>query len=287
MWIIKASGEMEKFDANKIRRTCVRAGASKELAEKISKQVQKKAYDGISTKEVLDLTLRFLDREMPHIAARYDLKGALFRLGPAGFPFERFAAEILKEYGYQAKVHSIVSGACIDHEVDIIASKAIESHTMAENIKYYMIECKYHNSPGIYTGVRDVLYTYARFLDLQDGWKVGKCQKFDQPWLICNTKFSTEVIKYATCKNMKLTGWNYPTKNGLHELIEEKSLYPITVLRKLDFDTQMKLAESGLMLALDLVRKDIEKLQAITKIPKNKLEVLIAEAKKVCFRITS
>lgn len=31
----------------------------------------------------------------------------------------------------------------------------------------YMIECKFHNVP-IYTGLKEVMYTYARFLDVKD-----------------------------------------------------------------------------------------------------------------------
>ena len=274
MWVVKASGETEKFDSSKIKRTCLRAGASEELADKIVQQVTKKAYDGISTRDILKIALSLLSKERPNIAARYDLKGAMFRLGPAGFVFEQFIGEVLKDYGYQTKVHNIIKGLCVSHEVDIVASK--------EN-KSFMIECKYHNLQGIYTGLREVLYTYARFLDLCEGSKHNLCQGFEQPWLVCNTKFSDDTIQYAQCKGVKLIGWSYPANNSLETLIENKKLYPITMIRSLDADSIDKLASSNFILALDLVRIPIKELNYITKIPLRKLKIFSDEAKRVCY----
>lgn len=272
MYVTKASGEIEKFQPEKIKRTCMRAGATEKLANRIMKEVTKRAYDGIPTREILKITLKILDKEMPHVAARYDLKGSIMRLGPAGFLFEHLIAEILKEYDYDTKVHSIISGACVQHEVDVIAIKQNKS---------YMIECKYHNTPGVYTGIRDILYTYARFLDLVDGYKANKCEKFDQAWLVCNTKFSSDVIQYAKCKNIKLTGWRFPTGESLEFMIETKRLYPITILRNLDRDSEEKLVNVDFLLCKDLLKMDLKKLNKTTGISKNKLQTLINESKKI------
>jgi len=273
MWVVKASGETEKFDPEKIRRTCLKAGASEDLANRIAKEVEKKSHDGISTKEILHLALALLREEKPDVADRYDLKGSILRLGPAGFTFEHLVAEIFKELGYETKVHSIIRGACVSHEVDVIATKDKNN---------YMIECKYHNIPGIYTGLREALYTYARFLDLNDGFKMGVCRKFNQPWLVCNTKFSEDAVQYSNCKNMRLIGWNYPENQGLEHLIEKDRLYPITMLRKLDGDSLERLANANLLLLKDLIRIDIKEISQITKIPKNKLKILSDEAKTIC-----
>lgn len=274
MWVVKASGETEKFDAEKIKRTCLKAGVSEELANEIVKEVKKRSYNGISTKEILDITLKLLNKKKPHIAARYDLKGAMFRLGPAGFVFEHFIGEILKEYGYKTKVHSILRGLCVSHEVDIIATK--------EN-RNYMIECKYHNLPGIYTGLREVLYTYARFLDLLEGAKQRLCQKFEQPWLVCNTKFSEDNIQYANCKGIRLIGWNYPENNSLEKLIERKKLYPITMIRNLDADSLDKMSSSDFILVIDLLRISLKELNSITKVSLKKLRIFAEEAKRICY----
>lgn len=268
MFVRKASGEKEQFNPEKILKTCIRAGASEEIADKIIKEVEKRAFDGIRTKKILQMTIELLDKYSPRIAAKYDLKGAIMRLGPAGFAFEKLVAELLREYGYKTSVHQIIQGLCVKHEIDVVA----------ENKKRFMIECKYHNSPGIYTGIKDVLYTYARFLDLQDGSKKGVCKNFDQPWLASNTKFSSESMLYANCKNIHLIGWKNPKGKSLKDLLEKKKLYPITVLRKLDRVSQIKLSEVGLMFCRDLIKKDISELMEMTKINKKQLRVLIKEA---------
>jgi len=274
MWVVKASGETEEFDLNKIKKTCLRAGASQSLTNKIAREVENRSYNGISTKEILHITLNLLGKQKPFIAARYDLKGAIFRLGPAGFAFEHLVAEILKEYGFKTKVHSMINGFCVQHEIDIIATK---------KNKNYMIECKYHNLPGIYTGLREALYTYARFLDLKNGSKESLCQEFEQPWLVCNTRFSDGAIQYSKCIGLKLIGWNYPEVKSLREMIEKKRLYPITMLRKLDRQSQEKLATSGLVLINDLIKISIKELNKITKIPVKKLRILVNEAKGISY----
>ena len=273
MFVVKASGEFEKFDSNKIKRTCIKAGCTEELANKIAREVEKKSYDGISTRDILHITLSLLKKTRPEAAARYDLKGSIFRLGPAGFIFEELVGEIFKEYGYTTKVHSIIRGLCVSHEIDVIATKDNSN---------YMIECKYHNIPGIYTGLREALYTYARFLDLKDGFKAGISRDFKQPWLVCNTKFSDDAIHYASCKGMKMIGWNYPENQGLQYLIESKKLYPVTMLRDLDTDSLDKLASVNLILVLDLLRIPLKELNKITKISLKKLKILVDEAKKIC-----
>jgi len=273
MRVVKTTGEVEEFNPEKIIRTCLRAGASRELAEKIVNKVERRSYDGIQTRKILRMVIKLLKKELPHVAARYDLKGSIFRLGPAGFTFEQYVAEILREYGYKTKTNLIIRGASVKHEIDVVASK--------QN-KNYMIECKYHNMPGIYTGLKVVLYTYARFLDLKDGWKRGLSQQFSQAWLVCNTKFSEDAIQYANRKRLRLIGWKCPSNHSLEVMIGEKKLYPITILRSLDKGSQNKLASVGLVLAIDLIRKDIREINRMTGIGMKKLNVLVEEAKKIC-----
>ncbi|MDD5416636.1 MAG: restriction endonuclease [Candidatus Aenigmarchaeota archaeon] len=284
MWIVKASGRMEKFNINKVKRTCIRAGVSRDDANKIANQVAARVRSGMSTRDILNITLSLLKKKAPQAGIKYDLKGALMRLGPAGFIFEELVSQILKEYGYTAKVHSLIKGGSgVIHEVDIVAGKPITSKSGIESgIKYYSIECKYHNAPGIYTGLKDVLYTYARFLDLQDGFKKGYTQKFDQPWLCTNTKFSSDVISYALSKNIRLLSWDYPAGESLSKMIEDKKLYPITMLRNLDTNTQGNLAKSNIIFCKTLVETKIEKLNQKTGISIRKLKELREQAAKIC-----
>lgn len=272
MWVIKTTGEKEEFQPEKIRNTCLKAGASLGLANKIVKRVEKRAYSGISTRKILELILRHLEKEDPIVATRYDLKDAIIRLGPAGFAFEKLVKEILKAHGYKVRMPEILYGTCIKHEVDVIAQRE----------ECYMVECKFHNAPGIYSGTRDVLYAYARFLDLKDGFRRKTCSvKFDRPMVVCNTRFSRDALQYALCKKMKLISWKYPKGDGLRELLEQKGLYPITVLRTINKFTQKKLAKHDIMLCRQLVRKDFQTLKKITGMGKLDLVKVIDEAKQV------
>ncbi len=274
VWILNAGGLREEFDQLKVQRTCLRAGAEKETAERIAAEVASSVRDGMTTKHILKLTLKLLEKlEAPHVVARYDLKGAIMRLGPAGFPFETFLGEVLGEFGYKTRLRQILQGFCVTHEIDVIAEK---------DGARGMIECKYRNSSGDYIGIKDALYTYARFLDLVDGHKAGKCEEFGQVWLATNTKFSEEVLKYATCKGMRLIGWRYPKGGSLEEMVESKRLYPITVLRTLDPLSQRRFAAADLMLCTHAARLSLDELHDKTALPTRKLAIIMDEIAQVC-----
>jgi len=273
--ITNALGEKERFDQSKVERTCIRAGASREAAQKISRYVASQITDGMRTKEILRITLEALERMAPTpIASRYDLKGAIMRLGPAGFAFETFFSELLNDSGYTTQTRQILQGACIPHEIDIIAEK---------DGKKWLVECKYRNYTGEYIRVKDALYTYARFLDLKEGYEQDKCPvKFDNVWLATNTKFSDDVEQYTKCKGIKLTAWKYPPGLGIAEIVERKKLYPITVLRSLDPHTQKMFAQAGLMLCRDLVKLEEHQLKDIAAISYNKAIIIREEAREIC-----
>ena len=271
MLIIKASGKKEEFNKEKIKSTCRRAGAPEWLAEKISENIRKKIRENITTKEILQLTLSMLDKEMPNIAARYDLKGAIMRLGPAGYEFEKFMANLFTRYGYKTTINKIIKGKCISHEIDIISEK--------ENEKI-LIECKYHNSSGIYTGVHDILYTKARFDDIINGYKSNNINSFTNCQLVSNTRFSSEVIKYAKCMGILLLGWDYPKEN-IRTMLENKNLYPITVMRGLSKYMQSKLINGGIVFCIDLLENDILSLSSNIGITKKHLAALKKEAEKI------
>lgn len=262
IWITKASGKKELFSKKKIERTCVRAGASSELANKIASKVARQVYQGMRTRDILKLTLSLL-KAHPHIAERYNLKRAIMLLGPKGFIFEKYIAAILRNYGYFTQTDKKYPGKRVKQEVDIIAKK---------NKKTYMIECKYHNAPGIHTHLKVAMYTYARFLDIK--------KFFNQPWLVSNTKLTPAAIKYSQGVNLKITTWNYPAKENLRMLIEKKKLYPITILSSLGRFARERLAQANIVLVKDLLENDFKKIQARTAIPENILRKLINEAQK-------
>jgi len=219
MYVIKASGEKERFRPEKLVRSLVKAGASKGLATQIANEVKLEIWNGITTYEILGLALEKLKaRKESVLMLKYDLKRALLSLGPSGYIFEKFISNLLKKYGYETETNVTLDGRCVSQEVDVVARK---------NGKAFMIECKYHNKRGIKTDLKVAMYTYARFLDLKE--------YFDGAWLICNTKCTSEAIKYCRCVGVRNTSWAYPPGNwSLESMIERKALYPITILQTLD-----------------------------------------------------
>jgi len=270
--IRKASGELEEFSSNKVVTAIVRSGGTPDVADRVIKKLEKKLYKGISTREIYKITFRLLDREQPSLASRYDLKGAIMRLGPAGFPFETYMGEVLAEHDYKVKLRQRVQGKCVEHEIDIVLNRGDE-HTI--------VECKYHNEYGIYTGLKATLYTYARFLDLEECSKEGKCENFTGVWLATNTKFSSDAIQYSKCRGLRLLGWRYPPGEGIENLIESKGLYPITILRKLDRKSKEMLANANLMLLKDLTEKSPAEISSRTGIRERMLRDIIEEARGI------
>ena len=259
--MIKASGQTVPFDSNKVEATCIRAGASKKLAEQVVKKVQAQLRNGIRTSEIYRMVLNALaatdgDQIIKH---RYRLKESIMLMGPSGFAFESYVGKVLESYGYDVEAtRSQVKGKCVIHEIDLIAKSNLTNER-------HMIECKYHNFPGIYTGLKESLYTHARFLDLSG--------VFDGEMLACNTKVSGEVITYANCVGQKLLCWRYPRDKGLENMIETKGLYPITIL-----DLRVKelaiLSQNKIMLAKDLLTVDINQLSRKTNISCSRLQRL-------------
>ncbi len=261
-YLIKESGERERFDKKKIEHTCIKAGASRQLAKEIANKVEKRVYNGMRSRKVLRLILKLL-KTNPEIALKYDLKRAIMSLGPDGYFFEEFFSQILQNYGYETSVGVFLKGKIIEHEVDIIAKKKLIA----------MIECKYHNHLGNYTKSKEAMYTYAKFLDL----KSNKQNKIDYPWLVTNTKCSPHAKQYAKGVKLKITSWNYPNKESLQKLIENKKLYPITILKSVNNHIKDSLFKVKIVLAKDLLNRDINKLAKKTSIDERRLRKIISE----------
>lgn len=271
--VLKASGKMERFKPEKVKKSILRAGVSSATAEEVVKEIEKRAYDGITTREIFRLAMKLLKEMEPSSAMRYDLKGAIMRLGPAGFSFETYVSEILREYGYKTKLRVKLTGRCVPHEVDIVATDT--------SGKRFMVECKYHNALGTYTNLKEALYTYARFLDLVEGHRAGKGERFDAAMLSCNTRTSLDVQRYAACIGMRLLCWRYPKDTSLEKLIEGKNLYPITILPSVDIEAQQKLSRAGIVLAKSLLEKDLDYVHSRTGLKAAKLQRIVEDAAKI------
>ncbi|HJU13694.1 MAG TPA: ATP cone domain-containing protein [Candidatus Nitrosotalea sp.] len=261
IYVIKSDGTRTPFDLNKVRKTCIRAGASKKTANTIASMVANKVRPNMRTNMIYKMVLQALasEEEGQIVRHRYRLKESLLRMGPAGFKFEDYVARLLENTGYQINsLRAKLDGRCVRHEVDIsVYSKATD--------KRCMVECKYHNLPGIFTGIKESLYTHARFLDLG--------MHFESEMLVTNTKVSTDVMTYASCIGQEIISWRYPQGRSLESLIETHGLYPLTILPISRRET-FSLFNSGIEIAKDLLLKDPDQISRTTGIPLRRIRNL-------------
>jgi len=271
--VTKASGEKTGFKEEKLYNSLLKAGASDGEIDEIIERIKGELYDGISTKKIYKMAFSLLKQSERHLAARYHLKRAIMELGPSGYPFEMFIAEILKKQGYQVEVGKIVEGKCVKHEVDVIAMK--DNH-------HFMVECKYHNQLGIYSDVKIPLYIQARFKDIEAAWVQlpGHGAKFHQGWVVTNTKFSTDAVQYGNCAGLKLLSWDYPEKDSLKAKIDALRLYPITCLTSLTKFEKQQLLERKIVLCREIPGNEmvLEEMH----ISKQRIKVILEESVQLC-----
>jgi len=271
-YVIKSTGKKELFSIKKFRRSLRKAGASQKLITEIVKALEKKP-EMRSTKEIYEFALSFLHKKDRPIAARYNLKKALMDLGPAGYSFETFIAELFRAQGYIIDREKVVPGACIDHEVDVSAHK---------DKKHYMIECKFHNRRGLKSDVKVTLYIQARFDDIKKAWKKRNHHdhKIHGAWVVTNTSFTSLAIKYAECVGIQLLDWKYPEKTNLPDTIHKFGLHPITALTTLNKRQQKECIKAGFVLCRQ-ARQHKELLKRF-KFSDYQIKKLIQEAETVC-----
>ena len=226
IYIVKSDGTRELFDRAKLERSLRRIGTETATATAIASEVESKLTEGHTTKEIYRQAFTLLKKHQRPIALRYSIRRGIAELGPSGFPFEKFVAEIFKAQGYQAVTDQIALGTCVPHEVDVVAYNDKE---------LIMVEAKFHTDFGTRSDLKVALYIKARFEDLQNSvFKYGgRERKMTKGMLITNTKFSSTAIQYGECNHLNMVGWNYPQNNNLHHLIERFNLVPLTVLTTL------------------------------------------------------
>jgi len=239
--IVKASGAHEDFDPEKLRFSLLHSGASVEATEEVIKHVESELKNGMTTHDIYLHAFAILSKISKPVARSYSLRRAVMDLGPSGFPFEDFVAEILRTKGFTCVTRQTVLGGCVPHEVDVVAYN---------QKKLIMVEAKFHNELGTKSDLKVALYIKARFDDLKENVfdYGGNDRKITDAWLVTNTKFSSTAIHYGVCKNMTLIGWNYPEDGSLQKMIEEERLHPVTCLTTLSDDEKKTLLKAGLVL---------------------------------------
>lgn len=271
--VTKYSGETEEYDESKLRHSLSSAGADPVLIDRIADQINEKLYDGISTQKIYKEAFRLLKAESQRTAGRYKLKEALFELGPSGFPFERFIAELLNRLGYETEVGVTVKGDCVSHEIDVIAQK--DDH-------YLLVECKFHNRNEHRCNVKVPLYIHSRFLDVKRNWSSlpGHKQKTHMGWVVTNTRFTSDAEQYGVCIGLKLLSWDFPRKNGIKDLVARLNLHPITCLSTLNKEEKNQLLNQKIIFCRQICNnKKILKAAGINPRHVNKIA---KEAEEIC-----
>lgn len=227
----------------------------------------------MSTKKIYREAYRLLKQKSTRIAGRYKLKEALLELGPSGYPFEILISELFNSLGYKTQVGQVVQGACVSHEIDVIARKDTE---------HIMMECKFHNRQNHRSNVTIPLYVRSRFLDVKSSWdKQPELKHKDiSGWVVTNTRFTSDATEYSTCIGLKLLSWNYPKHNGLKDLIGRTGLHPITCLSEIKKPEKQSLLKNNVVLARQIC-KDINVLFRLG-IHKNRAERIHQEATEIC-----
>ena len=269
IFVQKANGEREPFSELKLARSLSRSGSSPKLTESIVRHIRDGLKDGMKTRDIYSRAIELLGAEKVPLAARYSLKEALMEMGPSGHPFEALVGEIMKTLGCQVSLRQTLKGRCVNHEVDVVARKGN---------RHIMVETKFHNSHGFKSDVKIPLYVKARFDDILQS--SDRKQHIHEAWLVTNTKFSQDAIKYGRCNDMNLIGWDYPSSGSLQEIIEKSQLTPITSLKSLTTAQKRSLIRRDKVLCSDLLLNET-KWESMGIGTSDKSAVL-AEAHAVC-----
>ncbi|NHN26513.1 hypothetical protein FIA58_012575 [Flavobacterium jejuense] len=249
MKVRKYSGDIVDFDESKLIKSLINSGATNENAKQILLDVQPQLYDGIPTKKIYKLAFQKLKRFSNVHAARFSLKNGIMALGPAGFYFEKFIARIFELQGYQTTTNVFLEGNCISHELDVVIKK--DNHLA-------IIECKFHGSQENKTDVKIPMYILSRFNDLNKKTYAvfEKEERISKCWLITNSKFTSEAVKFAECSGLQLLSWDYPIGASLKDLVNQFTIYPITCLTTLTIAEKEILLLQGILTVYDLVHHE-------------------------------
>ncbi|MCJ7665492.1 MAG: ATP cone domain-containing protein [Actinobacteria bacterium] len=268
--IIKSDGNLETFNEDKIISSLIKAGATPEQARDALDHLKPEIKDGASTDDIHNMAIDHLSNVEHKLVLKYSLKRAIMDMGPQGYVFEEYIAKILDRYGYNTQVSQILKGCCVDHEVDVLAKK--------DNLVFF-IECKYHNYRGTYSDIKTALYVHARFIDIEKAFrkKKGSDNIHYHGWLVTNTKCTSDAIKYAECVKLKILAWQYPEVENLQYYIENKKLYPVSILTTITKNQKEILFKSGILLIQELVSMDAGEIMQLLSIDKIRTLMIINE----------
>lgn len=272
--IKKASGLTEDFNPDKLLASLIRSGADRNQAEEVISLVIPDIQPYTSTKKIFRLARKYLRQFNRSTVLRYSLKKALLRLGPSGYPFEKYVGELFRHYGFSVNTNVFLEGRCVKHEIDVFAFNDKELR---------LVECKYRNRAENAPDVKVAMYFHSRFRDLRAGMKNQHQGKSFSGWLVTNTRFTEDAIKYSVCSGLKMISWRYPGKGSLEQMIEEKKLYPVTVVSGLTSTQTRQLFEQKIILMKDLAKMAPGDIKMLLSVSDRRALALKEQADKLCF----
>lgn len=264
--VIKRDKNKEIYDPDKVKKSLERIHVSPETISEILKKIEKELPEIITTKKLYDFVFKNLYQKEQVPSYKYNLKRAIFNLGPTGYPFEKFIAHLFKLYGYSAHHNLFLKGKCLSYEIDFQLEK---------DNKIWVGECKFHQNGLKKNDLKIILYVYGRFLDLKD-----KIEKESIPLIVTNTKFTAEAIEFSTCYNIQLISWDYPEEN-LPYLIETKKAYPLTIFPFLSFRVLQNFFNYDIVLITDFLSKDKNYLRKISGLSFEEIDRIFKEGEKL------
>jgi hypothetical protein len=267
--VTKADGTHERFDPAKLERSLMHAGASSVARARILAQLTHELQPLMQTEDIYRRAFALLkESETVPVAARYSTKRAVYALGPSGFPFEQFLGEVLRAHGWSVRTDVTLMGRCAPHEVDVLAEK--EGRRVG-------IECKFHNDPGGKIDIKDALYVHARYEDLRQAPIASS--RVDEGWLVTNTQFTSNAIRYARCTNLTIIGWDYPRTRGLLEMIETAKVHPLTCLTTLSEGEKRRFLDHKIVLCKSVQADHVLREYGVAP---QKIPHVLDEAKRLC-----
>jgi hypothetical protein len=234
----KRSGALEAWRPQKLRRALTRIGVPRHRREAVVSDVEHVLDDIVPAERIDRVVARALRREPAPCAARWNLRRALAELGPSGFPFERFVAELFAASGWHTRVGVHLDGRFISHEVDVLAERARERA---------LCECKLVTRSDGKLDAKTALYVYGRAVDLD---ALRGRTRF---WLITNGRFTVDALRFGTGMHLMLLGWDVPERGSLRERVESAGLMPLSALSTLPAHAKARLFAMGHVLCRDLV----------------------------------
>ena len=269
VFVTKADGSKQLFDKDKVVRTCLRMGASPQLASEIAERVERRVYEGIPTKQVLQLVFRYMRKDKPGVGHLYDLRRGI-SLMDSKPEFEEFVRVLLARHGFEVTSNQILKGQCGEHEVDAIARK---------NGETYFVEAKHHLSYHALTGLDESRIARAVLEDVTEGDENGRAGfRGDRAMIVTNTRYSEHALKYGRCRGILQIGWNYPANQGLENLVEEKNLHPLSCLRGLRGRDRLRLVDAGIVLIGQLLAEKQPTLARKTGLPRGTIAEILEKA---------